>query len=177
MLYRIIDWLVDRAMKTPYTHLPGYMMRYWLVPFLPGGSSDNKGNATTWRATWRQPLTWLLQRLGIAVRVHMILSSDDDRAFHDHPWPFLSIILEGGYTEVRPVFDKSGLYVGDKRQKFGPGSIIVRRAKDWHRIEIGAFPRPTTLFITGPYVQKWGFLAHPKHKVPYYEHFNARTQE
>lgn len=58
---RFGDYLIARSAKTPYFHLEGYMERFWLLPY-----------------------GWYV----IAARVHHILKSDDDRAFHDHPWPY-----------------------------------------------------------------------------------------
>lgn len=137
---RLVDWLIAKAMRTPYSHINDYMRRYWLIPY---------GNKWT---------------LGVAARVHHVLRSDDDRAFHDHPWPYISIILRGGYTEVRPVFE-SGIYVGDTRRYYGPGSVIFRRAKSWHRLEVEPGQTVWTLFVTGWYQQRWGFLVKPDHKI------------
>lgn len=148
---RFADWIIRRAKRTPYIHLAGYMFRWWLLPY-----------------TWWRP----------AVRVHEIISSDDDRAFHDHPWPFLSIILKGGYTEVRPIFDKSGLYVGDTRKFYGPGSVLFRRASAWHRLEVAGGQVATTLFITGRYRRRWGFLVTPAAKLyhaDYLKQYGAPT--
>lgn len=96
----IVNWLIDRARRTPYFHLHHgdgslYMERYWLVPF----ASEKEGCHV---ATWREPLTWLLQRLGVAVRLHCIHTADLDRALHDHPWTFISLVLRGWYREERP---------------------------------------------------------------------------
>jgi hypothetical protein len=31
--------------------------------------------------------------------VHWIYQPDDDRDPHDHPWPFVSFVIRGGYAE------------------------------------------------------------------------------
>lgn len=138
---RIADWLIARAKRTPYFHLQGYMNRWWLLPY----------------ATWRP-----------AVRVHEILRSDDDGAFHDHPWCYLTVVLKGGYFEVKPVFE-DGIYKHDARKWYGPGSVLFRRARSWHRLELPAPNQPaTTLFVTFKYQQAWGFMPQPeKNKVHY----------
>ena len=41
------------------------------------------------------------------VTLHKILKSDDP-IFHDHPWPYMTIILKGGYWEHTPVFNSEG---------------------------------------------------------------------
>jgi hypothetical protein len=46
---------------------------------------------------------FVLQTPWFEVRLHHILRSDDDRALHDHPFSFTSLLLTGGYREVRPV--------------------------------------------------------------------------
>lgn len=69
----ISDYLILRAKRTPYRHLNGYMLRWWLVPEREG--SD------------------------FAVRIHHILRRDNDRHPHNHPWAFRSIILRGWYVE------------------------------------------------------------------------------
>ncbi len=152
MFNKIADWLIKLAKKTPYFHirLPNgalYMERYWLIPY---------------------------NRFFPAARIHIIRLSDTPRAFHDHPWPYLTIILQGGYTEVKPVFDKSGLYQGDSRVYYGAGSVLFRRSKSWHRLEVAEGESATTLFITGRYMQKWGFMANPKTKVAYTEYLESK---
>jgi hypothetical protein len=137
LINQAIDKLIEFAKRTPYFHLEGYMERYWLIPY---------------------------GKIGIAARIHHILRSDDNRAFHDHPWPYLTVILRGGYTEIRPIFE-SGVYIGEHRQWHGAGSILFRRADSWHRLEIPEGHSAWTLFITGPKVRRWGFLIHPEHKV------------
>ena len=41
----------------------------------------------------------LIECAWFSIKVHHILESDEDRCEHDHPWPFLSLILTGGYWE------------------------------------------------------------------------------
>lgn len=139
----LIDRLIERAKKTPYEHIENYMERYWLVPY-------NK---------------WIP-----SARIHHILSSDDARAFHDHPFWFLTIILRGGYFEVRPQYDKSGLYIGECRKWHGPGSILFRRSSAYHRLELPEGRTAWTLFMTGQYRRKWGFLVQPAIKVAHTEY-------
>lgn len=150
---RLIDALIERAKKTPYTHLTGYMERYWLVPY----TYEERVSF------WRRPFAWVLQRFGIAIRIHHILRSDDARAFHDHPWWFLTLILRGGYEEVRPVM-QSNLYTGDTHTWHNPGTVLFRRASDWHRLNVPAGRTTWTLFITGKYRNRWGFLMVPNFK-------------
>lgn len=162
-----VGYLIRRAMRTPYTHLPGYMERYWLVPYT---KQHFENDGTGW-VSWRRPIARLLQHLGITIRVHHILSSDDARAFHDHPWWYCTVILRGGYAEVRPRFN-SGIYEGDTRQFRDAGTVLFRRATSWHRLKVRAGGSAWTLFITGRYTNKWGFLVQPRFKQ-YWRDYNS----
>lgn len=162
-----VGYLIRRAMRTPYAHLPGYMERYWLVPYT---KRHFENDGTGW-VSWRRPIARLLQHIGIAIRVHHILRSDDARAFHDHPWWYCTVILRGGYTEVRPVFNY-GMYEGAIRSFQRPGTVLFRRAKSWHRLEVRTGESAWTLFITGRYTNKWGFLVQPRFKQ-YWREYNA----
>lgn len=71
----VYRWLVLFSSRTPHEHLPGYMLRWWLVQ----------------RRNW----------LPFSIRVHHILRADNDRHLHDHDWSFRSIILSGWYKEER----------------------------------------------------------------------------
>ncbi|MDD2878559.1 MAG: hypothetical protein PHZ23_15175 [Acidiphilium sp.] len=82
------------------------------------------------------------------IYVHRFLQSDDDRALHDHPWPSVSVLLDGQYLEHLP---------GGRTVLHGQGAIILRSAKSAHRIELTSGP-VWTLFIIGPHVRDWGFL-------------------
>lgn len=79
--------------------------------------------------------------------IHEINKSDDDRAFHDHPWPNTSLILLGGYIEHTPegVFTRKA------------GDVLSRPAEALHRLEVIPGQRTVTLFATGQAVREWGF--------------------
>lgn len=114
-----------------------------------------------WRITGRNPdmvigvgelpylVRWWLWPKNRAANAyyHIIFRSDDDRALHDHPWPNISIVLEGGYFEVLP----------DRTVWRGPGDIVARRARQAHRIVVPDGTVTHTLFLTGPHVREWGF--------------------
>jgi hypothetical protein len=171
----LADWLVKRAKRTPYFHLDGYMRRWWLVPYrqmivrtieAEVGDNfkafENVTDGTGPVAFHRRPIVWLFQRLGIAIRVHEILRSDHGRDPHDHPWPYLTVILRGGYWESR--YTPQGVLLS--KEWHGPGSILFRPANSWHRLDVNPGEVATTLFITGPKAQRWGFLVNGE-KVPY----------
>ena len=91
------------------------------------------------------------------VFVHQFLSSDDDRALHDHPWPWMTIILDGEYLEHLPADrnNPSGATIAHHRRS---GDVVIRRkAARPHRIELITDRPTTTLFITGRKNREWGF--------------------
>jgi hypothetical protein len=170
-------WLLDKlaaallARTTLYFHLNGYMNRWWLVPYrqvitrtiTTGSHVFTTGDGTGPVSFWRRPIAWLFQRFDIAIRVHEILRSDTGRDPHDHPWPYLTIILRGGYWEV--CYNDAGEEISFRWH--GPGSILYRPAGSWHRLILPKRHTCTTLFITGKKAQSWGFLVAGE-KVPYY---------
>ena len=151
--------LIQYAKNKPYAHIGDYMERYWIVPYADPQAGDGCGLVSK----WRRPFARTLQEIAIAIRVHCIKRSDSDRAVHDHPWWFLTIILFGRYIEVRPMYDRSGMYLGMQHTEYGPGSVLFRRAGDLHRLVLpNNGGHVWTLFITGPKQQRWGFVKNEK---------------
>jgi hypothetical protein len=135
LLRALVNSLIAYAKRTPYFHLPGYMERYWLL----------------------KPRWWTL---GCSIRIHHILRSDEDRALHDHPWPFVTLILRGGYYEERPVFSEYpvwALHEPTGTTWHGAGSVLVRAARSRHRLRLARYSTTWTLFFMGPWRQQWGF--------------------
>lgn len=114
----------------------------WFLSKLPRTDIGNGvGDVFFWRYQ-------ILKTRLCSVFLHEFLRSDSDRCLHDHPWPFVSIILREGYFEQ----------MHDGMHWRPVGSILVRRAKAAHRIEISQNDRrPWSLVIVGPKVRKWGF--------------------
>lgn len=131
----VADWLIRRAMRTPYTPIISegllYMERYWLFNPYPIDSSG-KGN-----------------RFPISIRLHHILLPDQDRALHDHPWNARTFILRGDYLEQREDGRTHWRMAGDTASlRFG----------EYHRITHVSPGGVWTLFVTGKYRGTWGFL-------------------
>jgi len=97
------------------------------------------------------------KRFPFNVTLHKIVRSDDP-IFHDHPWPYMTIVLKGGYYEHTPVFDKDGKKFAEFTRWCGPGTIIKRKAHELHWLELEGNQPVTTLFIMGPQQREWGFL-------------------
>jgi hypothetical protein len=79
--------------------------------------------------------------------LHNFHRSDPDD-LHDHPWPFVTVILRGGYWEHTP------------KGKFwrGAGTVNWAGSKSLHRVELVPDIDTWTLFIPGPTVREWGFI-------------------
>ena len=95
------------------------------------------------------------------VTLHKIVRSDDP-IMHDHPWGYMTIILRGGYWEHTPVFNNDGKMIAEFQKWRGPGSIIRRKANDYHWLELAENGTATTLFFMGPQQRDWGFLKNNK---------------
>jgi hypothetical protein len=93
--------------------------------------------------------------------VHKFLKSDPDDV-HDHPWPFATVILRGGYWEWRPLFDAQGRRQGETARWCGAGSFRTARASTYHRIELDPDVTCWTLFMPGAKQRDWGFLVKNK---------------
>jgi hypothetical protein len=91
-------------------------------------------------------IRWRLELPLGSVRVHHWLSSDDPRAFHDHPWWFITFVVRGSYTD----------HVPDGDDELRAGSVRFRPAHHQHTV----FPGPRgawTVLVTGPKSRAWGF--------------------
>jgi hypothetical protein len=132
------EWLLRMPERRPPDFIIGgedrpYLLRWWIIP--------------------RNPI--------FNVYLHCFLRDDDDRALHDHPWIWCSILLRGSYLE----YTEAGI------QRFDAGSIRTHRAKFSHRLALIAGAHCWTLFITGPRIRNWGFHC-PDAWVPW-EKFTA----
>jgi len=75
---------------------------------------------------------------------------------HDHPWPYFTLILAGGYYEW-VLLDNA-----EVRKWRGPGHFRFCSANSYHRIELKEGVTPWTLFMPGPQTREWGFLVKDK---------------
>lgn len=171
--HRFLRWLAARlaAVAVPYFDILNeadgtlYMGRDWVMP------------------------RWLLERdpvedtlkpkrwLPFALRLHYIAREDRDRAFHDHPATFVSLVLTGGYAEWRPtsaVPNFRGAGIEDHYEVLRyPGSIALRRYTDRHRI-VSVLPGTTTLVLWFRKRQSWGFFT-PGGKVHWQDYASAHN--
>jgi hypothetical protein len=78
------------------------------------------------------------------------MRSDDERAPHNHPWWFASLVLRGSYIEHRadqvcPIIRR-------------PFSFGFRGLDTFHRVELPDGKPCWTIVVTGPDIRGWGFL-------------------
>ncbi|MEM7003508.1 MAG: hypothetical protein AAF529_22165 [Pseudomonadota bacterium] len=89
---------------------------------------------------------WIIW-FGFTIRVHCFHKGDDDRAFHDHPWWFVTIPLRP-YQELTPDGQEQTL------KRFRPQ---YRSAYHRHIVRL-IQPGPVwTVILTGPKSKEWGF--------------------
>ena len=97
------------------------------------------------------------QRFPFNVFLHKFLKSDPDDV-HDHPWPYATLIVRGGYYEWTPVFDANGKKIAETCRWHGVGSFRRARASQYHRVELDPDIDCWTLFVPGIHQREWGFL-------------------
>jgi hypothetical protein len=104
------------------------------------------------------------------VFIHKFLKSDPDDV-HDHPWPYATLILKGGYYEWIPQFDGRGHKIAEVCVWRGPGSFRTCSANSYHRIELDPTVECWTMFMPGPQKREWGFLVNNRwiHNEQYLE--------
>lgn len=147
---KVVDWLIARAQKTPYTHIYDktgdmYMGRWWL--FNP----------------YEDKRSWLP-----SIRLHWIAREDRDRHMHDHPWDARSIVLRGHYLERRQ---------GDPRLLVrSAGRTSTLKFGEYHIIEDIHPEGCWTMFITYRYRGTWGFLVDGK-KIPWREYLGVGDEQ
>lgn len=89
--------------------------------------------------------------------LHKFLKGDPDDV-HDHPWPYATLILKGGYYEWVPEFSEDESVCGQRRYWRGPGHFRICNSNSFHRIELKDNITAWSLFIPGPQKREWGFI-------------------
>jgi len=107
------------------------------------------------------PLFNTRQHKGFNIYIHKFLKGDPDDV-HDHPWPYATLILKGGYYEWIPQFNPDGTKSCEVRKWRGPGHFRVCKPNSYHRVELKDGVTAWTLFMPGPHRRQWGFLVNNK---------------
>jgi hypothetical protein len=141
-----------------------YLHRWYLTPWRTAYEDVPEESRTRWqRFVSRLPNVYL----------HCIMRSDDERALHDHPWHWGSLILAGSYVEVCHAPLKVGrlplrgadamtVEVDTERltlsRRYSAGALRFHRATFAHRLVVHDGNYAWTLLFTGPRIRDWGFL-------------------
>lgn len=119
----------------------------------------------------------LLSTPWLQVCMHVFHRSDADE-LHDHPWPFVSLILWRGYIEevtCRVCFgcEFGGPCDSTSRHRKHPGMVLFRDAEHTHRVELIDGKRAVTLVFMGARQRTWGFYT-PKGWQRWMDYFKER---
>lgn len=90
---------------------------------------------------------WTLKVAGAKLRLHRFAAQATDRDAHDHPWSFLTLVIQGRYLDIR----RDG-----KATRMHVGSVRWRSAEHAHRTISGP-AGATTLVLSMPERRCWGF--------------------
>lgn len=180
-----------------YFHLPGYMLRWWLFGDRSKcRNTERKRGATPSRLPGYE---WLSTY--VCARLHNILTSDRDRAKHDHPCPSVSVILRSGYWEVmtpppmpnefelarynslldilsqtRPTDTQQWIMAHYNVFWRAPGQVVFRSATTAHRIVLPDGTDSLSIFVQFKKSNSWGFYPNidrgDVHKTPWREYLN-----
>lgn len=100
------------------------------------------------------------KRFPFNIFLHHFLKGDPDDV-HDHPWPYFTLILKGGYWEWIPQM-VNGRQIGEYAVWRSPGHFRFCKSTSYHRIELDPSVECWTLFMPGPQKREWGFLVKNK---------------
>ena len=83
--------------------------------------------------------------------IHLYVGSDPCEWLHDHPWPSISLCLQGILLETSEA-------TGAKKRtaKISRGTLAYRSARFRHRLDLVSGPA-VTLLLAGPRLRKWGW--------------------
>lgn len=117
-------------------------------------------NGEPYLVRWR-----LISTPWFGVFLHRLGTPDPRDTLHNHPWPFLSVILRGSYME----FVKSnvpGVYAESRLIK----RLNYKGLNDWHWIaSLDRVPTWTLMFV-GRRRKVWGYLDRGGVVTPYDQH-------
>ena len=76
---------------------------------------------------------------------------------HNHPWPFRSFVLAGGYVVMSCDRPAAGESPALRRKDCPAGATLALAADRFHYIESLLADESWTLVVTGEVCQEWGF--------------------
>lgn len=99
---------------------------------------------TNYLTRWR-----IIQTPWFGIYLHRMDGPDSRATLHDHPWPFVSFILRGGYDETQSYTRPLGRPVRH---------VNVKRATDLHYISHLHRTPTWTLMLVGRRHRTWGYV-------------------
>lgn len=115
----------------------------------------------------------------LALYVHDIRDGDEiTHACHSHPFPFISLILRGGYMEHRMITDGDKTMISESWRNLRCGQVNVypRGYKKIHTIEV-AEPNTKTLVLAGRRKNSWGWFVEGRGLVPWAQYLVEQGRE
>ena len=119
----------------------------------------------------------IIQTPWFGIYLHKLGGPDPRPTLHDHPWPFVSFVLRGGYVEHTPARDWPWLYAKPRHV----ARINCKRSTGLHWIQRLDRTPTWTLMLVGRRHRTWGYLdrdgewtAFDKH--PYNEEFKLALE-
>lgn len=109
----------------------------------------DENNGREFLKRWR-----LVQTPWFSVFIHRMQVPDPGFDLHDHPWAFLSVVLVGGYQEIKAATRRTWAQHKRHRGRWSVGGI---RLDECHRVASLDRTPTWTLIVTGPTRRRWGF--------------------
>ena len=147
-----------------------------LTPILPSGTLDRMlSNARSEMAAPpyeiignRYLRRWHAFRSSAFCKYHHLYIGNDPTPWtHDHPWPSLSLCLQGALLETLRLPCSE-----ERTANIFPGALAYRPARTAHRLDLIRGPA-VTLFFTGPHIREWGWHLpdgwHPWHELSQFD--------
>lgn len=118
---------------------------------IPDLDRPERNYLTRWR---------LIQTPWFGIYLHRFDGPDSRPTLHDHPWPFVSLVLRGGYVEHRR-YGPAGEVVHPTL--YGENVVRIRwinvkRATDVHWIDRLTRTPTWTLMLVGRRRREWGYV-------------------
>ena len=92
-----------------------------------------------------------LRSAALSLYVHLYVGSDPCAWTHDHPWPSLSLCLQGILIETAELADRR-----KQTSRISRGTLAFRPPRFSHRLDLVSGPA-VTLFLAGPRLREWGW--------------------
>ena len=153
--------IMDRKWQEPY------LSRFWLTTPVQRNDMDRNDG-----------LVWESRN---SVLLHYFHKADDAGALHDHPWPFSTCVLAGGYVEERASSDWFDGVINTLVPGLLRPQINMRLVGDTAKCDVHTphrvatiEPDTWTLVMTGDkYDHEWGFYPEGKARVGWREYLNV----